>query len=430
MRGTVGCRELAANWALVTTTKIEPVNDPNADTPEERSVLSVMWFLAALASMGTASTSVAAPPPLGFVEPDSVRSVSESTATRGRAPGAQVYDPDDDAIWVCVDDAGHKTFVTKGFSGCRRLDGLVTPNSGRSPEANARREATQGARADARLKGFVDPDAPQAQPNSKIDPKFDELFDQKAEQQKPLPGYVSPWAEPKQPGAVFRSDGAVLTMPPGWIQIPAPQVQRVREEMQRQAPAAKMPAFDYAYQEGSAEWSNYPYVLIAINRKGRIPEGELESMGATNAASAVDTEGLSSIVTGASARQMLYDRVAKVVWLNTEASLVDNQKIRGITAMIPTEFGVVRVSGYAREADFAGFAGSFERMIREASIDESVRYKPHASDSLPRWLRDLATPEVLKNAVIGAILGLAGAGVALRKRKLASSGANNQKVGP
>ena len=343
-----------------------------------------------------------------------------------------VYDPDDDVIWVCVDDAGDKVFVPRadGFKRCRRLDGLDAPGNGRAPEGKPSRNVVQGARGDTRHKGSPDPEAPQGQGDSKIDPKFDELFDQKAERQKPLPGYISPLDQP-QPGAVFSSDGVALTMPPGWIRIPAPEIQSVREELQREAPTAKIPAVDYAYQEGSAEWFSYPYVSIAINRKGRIPEGELESIGQMDMASSVDkaTRGFSSIMTGASAGRMLYDRVAKVAWLNTEANLIGNQKIRGITAMIPTEFGDVKISGYAQGADFARFAGSFEQMISEASIDESVHYRHHVSDNLPDWVRYLATPDALQRAVVGAILGLAGASMALRKRKPASSGPSDQKSG-
>ncbi len=231
------------------------------------------------------------------------------------------------------------------------------------------------------------------------------------------------------PGAVFSSDGVTLTMRPGWIQIPPEQVQRVREELQQQAPKVKIPVFDYAYQEASDEWFSYPYVLITIHRTGRISERDLESWAKVDLTSAVDkvAKSASSVMTDASAGHMRYDESARVVWQEIETNLVDNQKIRGITAIIPTEFGLVRVHGYSRDADYARFAASFQRLIAEASIEETVRYKPHASDSLPGWVRDLGTPEVVKRALIGAILGLAGAGMALRKRKATSTVAGKQE---
>jgi hypothetical protein len=39
-----------------------------------------------------------------------------------------------DAIWVCVDDKGHKTFQNLGTGhGCRRIDGLIVSIPGTSP---------------------------------------------------------------------------------------------------------------------------------------------------------------------------------------------------------------------------------------------------------------------------------------------------------
>src|SRR5205807_4992376 len=118
---------------------------------------------------GTTSPPATVAPLPGYVSPYSAGSMPESPAAGG-AVGS-------DAIWACVDATGHKIFVTKGYPGCRRIDGLITSTNDRPSEGNARRDIPQAARGDTRLKGSVDPDAPQAQSDSKIDPKFDDLFD-------------------------------------------------------------------------------------------------------------------------------------------------------------------------------------------------------------------------------------------------------------
>ena len=75
---------------------------------------------------------------------------------------------DSDAIWVCVDDAGRKKFVTHiyGGPGCRRIDGLAGPDAAREkPQQLKFSDGTP----------FVDPDE-QHQARGKPDPAWDKLF--------------------------------------------------------------------------------------------------------------------------------------------------------------------------------------------------------------------------------------------------------------
>jgi hypothetical protein len=213
----------------------------------------------------------------------------------------------------------------------------------------------------------------------------------------------------------FQNEGFSLTFPPGWIVIPKEVLDQAQAEMAASMPNAPRPNYDYAIQFGNRDqWFSYPYVLIKVIKTGRPSESQLRKVDKFDAQDySKDIAGsLRPALTQIEVGKMRYDSMNRVVWMNTGSSVSEVGMVSGISAMLPTEYGVVHLIGYAKEQDFLGFLSVFEEVVRSASFSDSVKYQTRISDHLPGWLSAISIEKLIISAIIGAALGI----IALRKK--------------
>jgi hypothetical protein len=179
-----------------------------------------------------------------------------------------------------------------------------------------------------------------------------------------------------------------LTLPDGWVEVPQEILQQFYEEMQRQAPDAGIPRYDYAVQSSDGPpWLAYPYVLVKISITGRPTERELQAMPRIDANAELQkkSEALSKVMTDTKLGQMQYDKAANVVWVTSESDVVGIGKVSGLSGVIPTEKGFVQLHGYARSEDFARHEPVFRKIITTAKISPALVYQPRWSDELAKY---------------------------------------------
>jgi hypothetical protein len=207
----------------------------------------------------------------------------------------------------------------------------------------------------------------------------------------------------------FQNDGFSLMFPPGWIAIPKEVIAQAQAEMAKAAPNAPKPQYDYGVQFGSKEqWFAYPYVLIQVKRTGRISEPQLENFEKVDFSEASQKlqKSVGQVVTEIEVGKMRYDPVARVIWLNTGSNIAGVGRISSISAIIPTEYGVVQFTGYAKEQEFLAFLSVFHEIVRSARFAEGVKYQPQMSDRLPQWLRSIKWEDILTWTVLGVIIAV------------------------
>ena len=179
-----------------------------------------------------------------------------------------------------------------------------------------------------------------------------------------------------------------LSLPDRWVEVPQEILQAFYEEMQRQAPNAGIPRYDYATQSTNGPpWLAYPYVLVKVSNTGRPTERELESMPRfdANAELQKKSEALSNVMKDTKLGQMQYDKAANVVWVTSESEVIGVGKVSGISGIIPTERGFVQIHGYAMTADFAQHEPGFRKIITTAKIPPTLLYQPRWSDQLEKY---------------------------------------------
>lgn len=210
------------------------------------------------------------------------------------------------------------------------------------------------------------------------------------------------------PAAEIWNPAFSVTLPEGWAEIPQEVLAAMHAELNRQAPKARIPRYDYGFQlDRVKNGLEYPYVLVQVVGSGRLSLRQMESMPRIDmneyfSGKAADFDAL---VTGGSFGRMQYDEAARIVWLTTEVDVARVGKIRGLTGMVPTQQGTLQFHGYSLAPDFPKYAPVFRQITASAVAAPELAYQPRWTDSLPlpSWLDP---EEALLMALAGAVGGV------------------------
>jgi len=186
--------------------------------------------------------------------------------------------------------------------------------------------------------------------------------------------------------ASFTKPEVTVDLPDGWVEVPDAVMQQFYDEMKRQAPAANIPKYNYAFQSaGGPPWLMYPYVLVKVSPTGRPTETELMGLPAIDLNDKFKEKSgdWSNVMKDTTLGKMHYDKAANVVWITSKSDVVNIGPVSGISGIIPTEKGFVELHAYAKTPDFPGHLPTFETVIKGARIAPDLRYKPSWVDSLP-----------------------------------------------
>lgn len=215
------------------------------------------------------------------------------------------------------------------------------------------------------------------------------------------------------------SDGFAMRLPPGWIQIPQAAIAEVKQELERQSPTVKLPHYNFAFQFGSPdEWFTYPYVVIQVKRTGRISEAQLSKLDklSTDDASKSLQDKARSLMTEIEIGKMRYDPVSRIIWTNIGANVTEVGRVSGISAAVPTEYGLLQISGFAKEREFMAFLLVFHELIASVEVDERVKYQLRQAEK-PSFLSSVDWKSILGYAITGAVIAGVAAFTSKRRRK-------------
>ena len=192
-----------------------------------------------------------------------------------------------------------------------------------------------------------------------------------------LPGIVS--------GAEFTQrfnakEGFTLKLPYNWVRIPGEVLDEHSRKLQQAAPDAEKLIYDYGFQMSSAGyWLACPYILICLNKTGRIPEGKMKKLTKEKKGSKPIEEKISGIP-NTEVGEILYDSDDHTLWMTF---LADAEKVKGLIATKLTREGCIQIVCYAEDQDFNEYRKLFEDIVKNIYISEDLKYKPRITDSIP-----------------------------------------------
>ncbi len=200
-----------------------------------------------------------------------------------------------------------------------------------------------------------------------------------------------------------------ISLPDEWVEIPRDVIDTYEEEISNLAPNAPIQHYDYGFQLGSTDkWFEYPYILIQVNKMGRIPESQIEKLEKYSLQESFDEKNnnLSSIMSDIKVGKMYYDNEAKIIWLRIESNVVDVGHISGLAGMIPSEKGFFQVSGYSLKDDYSTYEPIFRAITVSVVPSIELVYNPRWTNSLPPVVSSIDWNKVLGEGIVGAITGV------------------------
>src|SRR4051812_47918100 len=209
--------------------------------------------------------------------------------------------------------------------------------------------------------------------------------------------------------ATISKPEVTLTLPDGWVEVPANVLQDFFVEMQRQAPNAQIPRYDYAFQSaGGPPWLEYPYVLVKITATKRPTERELETLPTLDLNDKIrdKRDDWSALMKDSSLGKMRYDKAANVVWITSKSTVVNAGEVSGISGVIPTENGFLELHAYAKTQEFPEHLPTFEKIITGAKISPVLAYRPRWTDQLPAPVGGFDWKTLGWVAALGAVIGV------------------------
>jgi hypothetical protein len=181
------------------------------------------------------------------------------------------------------------------------------------------------------------------------------------------------------PQSIATRDGFTIHLPNDWESIPKEVIDRYSQEIAKIAPKAEKQLYDYGFQRAdTSKWFTYPYILVQVNRSGRIPEEQLKSLKrfekAMDDSFAKTTDSISSIGSNASLGEPMYDPASHILWTRIAIDVKNAGTVQGIIGAILTEEGFVQIACYAKGEDFEKTLPLFETIIKNADFRADLRY--------------------------------------------------------
>lgn len=224
--------------------------------------------------------------------------------------------------------------------------------------------------------------------------------------------------------------GIAFEIPEGWVEIPNDIIKQHFDEIKKQRPNLTIPNFDWGFQKKSGKWLSYPYILVQMNRSGRLPAYQLSKIKMIDNSSAgkkIESQS-NNFIKNAKMGEMVYDSIAKIIWQEASMNVDNFGKVNMLMGMHLIKNGTMNMYGYSAETDIEKYRKTFENIIMSANIADSLKYKANLEDNeglgtAINILKAIDWSKVADKALIGGIIGALAATIGLffRKRRISKN---------
>ena len=199
-----------------------------------------------------------------------------------------------------------------------------------------------------------------------------------------------------------------LTLPNGWEEIPQNVIEEYVKLMQEQATESITMNYEAGFQlEDSPEWFTYPYIVIQINQKGKVPEAEFQKYMLSQKGKETMEKGATEVkeafpllINNLKFGESTYDRTKHIFFTKVRINVAYVGNTTGISAICLSKEGYVQINFYSLEQDFQKYLLYFEELINSFKFDKGYEYKR------PTFFEKFSIPKILIAALRGYIKGL------------------------
>ncbi|MGZ8916002.1 MAG: hypothetical protein ACXW1Z_23220 [Methylobacter sp.] len=218
---------------------------------------------------------------------------------------------------------------------------------------------------------------------------------------------ISTIAVANEPLTLISNNDYQISIPHDWVEIPTNVLQPSVEIISRAIGHSQ--TYEYGYQSANAKtWFQFPYVLVKIERNGRVHEGQLKQYkqfhSDFNEAAQEFKNNTGDLVTDMTQGETLYDESLRVLWSSTNMDVKGIGKVTILLAAKLTEYGSIQFYGYALEQDFIQYKPMFRQMVQSITPPEQDVYKPQIIDNAPT-IFGINLGETAISFIVGGLIG-------------------------
>ncbi len=181
-----------------------------------------------------------------------------------------------------------------------------------------------------------------------------------------------------------------LTIPAGWEEIPRDTIEATLKLLQEQNASAAVLNQNYggAFQKISTTYFTYPYVVFAMDKKGRWPEREIEKYVSSDEWEKDAQEGLHTVekelpnlIQNMKLGQTIYDKRRNILFIKVESEVVGIGKVVMLSSIIPSNYGSVNLHCYSTKDSFENDLPTFTKIIDSFRYDIGYEYNQFTKNS-------------------------------------------------
>lgn len=169
-----------------------------------------------------------------------------------------------------------------------------------------------------------------------------------------------------------------ITLPDEWEELPKDIIMEREKELTQQFPKLKIPHYDYVFQLNSAtRYYEYPYIIIQVNNKGRIPDSELDKMERHSPKRQLEQieQHSSSKLSDIKMGKMYYDVTAGIVWFKAESTVSGIGQVAILSGLVLTGNGSIQVVGSSLKDNFQIYEPVFQQAIISVTPIQQLKYR-------------------------------------------------------
>ena len=207
--------------------------------------------------------------------------------------------------------------------------------------------------------------------------------------------------------------GYTLALPSGWVEIPAQELQERQKALEkvRSSSRSQESLYDDAFQFGEKPWFSYPYILVRVYDKGRIPEPRIEDMNARIQEQLEAAPQANSMVQDTRLVDTAYDPGRHTFVAEMSFQMQRAQPLKAMHAVCYTNQGLLQFTFYATDRTWRRHVADFEQGIADLQLNADTVYQSSFLDKIPllttlRW-RELG-PILAVSFGIGIVLAVGG----------------------
>jgi hypothetical protein len=200
---------------------------------------------------------------------------------------------------------------------------------------------------------------------------------------------------------IIKKNEFSIVIPDDWIDIPK-NIIDFHFESANKILNENVSGFDYGFQsKESKAWFEFPYILIQINNKNRLPLSDWKKLDKYSF-NKIDNK----IVSSTSIEEFAWEDISKRIWMRMGFNVKNIGEVTCISGIIPTNVGYIQIYVYDLKSSYNINESLYIDYILSVKPDISIDYESSVVDLFPQSIRSINWSFVVEKTFGGIFVSI------------------------